>query len=57
MPSAATPLLVTIVLLRRRCCWAPAGRLAGHAAVDRYLLPAEPTAANPLHTAAACSGQ
>ena len=31
------------VLLWRRCCWAAAGR----AAIDSYLLPAGPTAANP----------
>ena len=29
---------------------------AGHAAIDRYLLPAGPTAANPPHAAAASNG-
>jgi len=28
----------------RICCWAP-----GRAAINRYILPAEPTTANPLH--------
>jgi len=35
-------------VLRRRCCWAPAP-----AAVDRYLLPAGRSAANPPHAGAA----
>ena len=32
------------------CCWAPC---SGRAAIDRYLLPTGPTAANPPHAAAA----
>ena len=41
-------ILLLSAVLRRRCCWAPAP-----AAVDRYLLPAGRSAANPPHVAAA----
>jgi len=36
-----------------RCAAAPCFCGAGRAANDRYILPVGPTAANPLHTAAA----
>jgi len=45
------PHLLLSAVLRRRCCWAPA------LAVDRYLLPAGRSAANPLHVAAAVERQ
>jgi len=35
------------------CCWVPLLLGASHAAINRYLLPAGPTAANLPHTAAA----
>jgi len=46
---------VALPALARRCCGAAAAELtpAGRAAIDRYILPAGPTAANPLHAAAA----
>jgi len=42
------PHLLWLAVLRPPCCCG-----AGRAAIDRYLLPAVPTAANPPHAAAA----
>ena len=39
--------------MTRNCCYAPCPCSDSRAAIDRYLLPAGPTAANPPHAAAA----
>ena len=47
LSTSHCPHLLLSAVLRRRCCWASAP------AIDRYLLPAGCSAANPLHATAA----